>query len=195
MRMGRKRISGDEAVVVQATNTKLPEEMKWFYEETKAKRSSIKDEDLVKLEAEILDRGITHFSDICRLFDWQKGRDTEKRNRLAHLGHIILMANSGNIDHAAVVFAAMKRGLKEDVKEPMDLILSKSEARKARKIRKTLKANDINLAEKMNLPKSASDKATARKERARIRKEAKRLGISTTEYKAQMKGNPKKEVA
>lgn len=186
MRMGRKRITGDEAVVVQATNTNLPEEMKWFYEEIKAKRASVKEEDLVKLDAEIAQRGITHFSDICTLFDWQKGRDTEKRNRLAHLGHIILMANNGNIDHAAVVFAAMKRGLKEDVKEPIDLVLSKSEARKARKIRKTLARNDVDLAEKMNLPKSNDAKVAARRERARIRKEAKAAGMSTADYKAKM---------
>jgi len=186
MRMGRKRITGDEAVVVGATNANLPEEMKWFYEEIKEKRAIIKAEDVEKLEAEITQRGITHFSDICNLFDWQKGRDTEKRNKLAHLGHIILLANNGNFDHAAVVFAAMKRGLKEDVKEPIDLVLSKSEARKARKIRKTLKNHDVDLAEKMNLPKSDNEKVAARKERARIRKEAKAAGLSTAEYKAKM---------
>jgi hypothetical protein len=187
MRLGRKRITGDEAVVVGATNSNLPEEMKWFYEEIKAKRATVTEEALANLEKEIAERGITHFSDICYLFDWVQGRDTEKRNRLAKLGHIILLANNGNIDHAAVVFAAMKRGLKEDVKEPIDLVLSKNEARKARKIRKSLKKNDVDLAEKMNLPKSNDAKVAARKERARIRKEAKAAGISTADYKAKEK--------
>lgn len=182
--MGKRRLSGDEAVVL-AVNKTIDENMKWFYEQIKLQRVKVTEEMITSSEKTILERGMTHLSDICRLFGWEKGKDTEVRNKLAKLSYSILLSRNGNADAAAILFDAMKRGLKEDVKEPVDLVLSKKEGRKARAFRKSLAANGINIAEKMGIPKTASDKVAARKERARIRKEAKRLGISTAEYKSQ----------
>jgi hypothetical protein len=178
-RMGRRTITSQDVVVSQATNKTLAEEMTWFYETVKSFRGKITPELVAAQEAKIEGAMITHLTDICELFDWQKGRDKDKRNQLAHLAHLLLHAHNGSADTAVILFSAMKRGLKDDFKDPMDLVLSKKESRKARKLRKTLAKNGVDLA-----PKTNDAKVAARKERQRIRKEAKRLGITTAEYKA-----------
>src|SRR5208337_4334417 len=133
------------------------------------------------------ERSICHLSDICTLFSWAKGTHTELRNKLAHLSYTILMNNNGQADTAVILFSAMKRGLKDDYKDPVDLVLSKKESRKARKLRKSLENHDIDLAKKLRLPKTDDAKAAARKKRQEIRKAAKAANMSTEDYKASLK--------
>lgn len=187
MAFGRRgRITGSEAVVVQTTNEKLTGEMKWFYDQVKTFRGKIADEAIAKREAEMEERGICHLSDICHLFGWGKGTHTELRNKLAHVSYILLMAHHGSADTADILFKAMKRALKDDVQNPVDLVLSKKEGRKARKLRKSLEKNGIDIAKKLKLPKSDDAKAAARRERQRIRKAAKAARMTTEAYKAKM---------
>jgi hypothetical protein len=182
----RSRITGDEAVVAQSTSSKLGEEMQWFYDQVRTFRGKVTDEAIAKVEAEIEERHICHLVDICTLFGWAKGTHTELRNKLSHLSYVILMNNNGQADTATILFSAMKRGLKDDYKDPVDLVLSKKESRKARKLRKSLEKNDIDLAKKLRLPKTDDAKAASRKKRQEIRKAAKAAGLSTADYKAKI---------
>lgn len=187
MAFGRRgRITGTEAVVVQTTNEKLIDEMQWFYDQVKTFRGKVADKSIAKAEAEMEEKGICHLSDICRLFGWGKGTHTELRNKLAHVSYTLLMAHHGSADTADILFKAMKRALKEDVKNPVDLVLSKKEGRKARKFRKSLEKNGVDIAEKLKLPKSTSDKVAARRKRQEIRKAAKAANMSVAEYKAKL---------
>ena len=187
MAFGRRgKITGTEAVVVQSTNEKLTSDMQWFYDQVKTFRGKIADSAIAKREAEMEERGICHLSDICHLFGWEKGTHTELRNKLAHVSYTLLMAHHGSADTADILFKAMKRALKDDIQNPVDLVLSKKEGRKARKLRKSLEKNGVDIAEKLNLPKSTSDKAAARKRRQEIRKAAKAAGMTTEAYKAKM---------
>lgn len=181
-----KKITDEQKMVLEMANAKIPEGMAWFYQEIKAiKVSETQIDEVVKA---IDGRGICHLSDICNVLDWQKGRDTEKRNKLQKLSTEIGITH-GSGSPAQMLFDAMVKARNVETKDPMILLMNNKEAKKSRKRAKLEK--EAGIERKIRAPKNGDEKVAARKERARIRKEAAKLSISTAEYKAQMK----KEVA
>jgi len=183
-----KRITDGDRQILSIVSRSIPEEVKWFYEEVKKKRSTITDEMLKALENQLGPDGVLRLSHICKLMNWEFPRDKEPRNRLASLATNLLIHQS---EYAApLLLQVLKRSLKEDVEDPTDFFLAKKAARIAQKRKEHMKATGA-----IKDVASETDKTAARKERARIRKEAKKLGITPKEYKEKMAKDSKKEAA
>lgn len=176
-------MTDEDRMVLKAAANSIHDESQWFYGEVKKLRDKITDEQIQKIEEDAESRGgLLHLSDICNAMKWKKGKDTPIRNRLAGLANRILISKG---DYGAqYLFQILKRGLKEDVEDATDFFLSKKEGRAARKRRKREKTTGETRREIKGVM-TEDEKKEARKERARIRREAKKLGITTEEYKAQ----------
>jgi len=194
----RKRLTDDERAIVEQTAQRdwFTEDTKWFKEQVEAKKATISMELVEEVEKEAMARadkdGMFHLKDVCKILDWEFPRDKEQRTRLA------LFANQLQInqqaDSARMLWNGMKAVLtREKVENPTDIFVSKKEARKGRK---RAKAEAINGVRQIRIPRTDVEKKTARKERAQIRKEAKKLGITPAEYRTRMvKPNPEPELS
>lgn len=201
-----KRLTDEDRQVMAATSRIIDKETQWFYEEVKKRRGKIKDSDIKEIEAKLAEGNIEengngkkkrksvflHLKNICKLMDWQFPRDKEVRSRLQKLANVMLITNG---DYGApLLFQVVKRGLKEDVVDATDFFLSKKEQRRAKKRRKTEAVHGVKNKIKGHM--SEEEKIAARKKRSKIRREAKKLGISIDEYKKlKAKKNSSKEAA
>ena len=188
-----KRLTDEDRQVMAAAGKIIDKETQWFYEEVKKRRGKIKDSDIKEIEAKLAEGNIEengngkkkrksillHLKDICKLMDWQFPRDKEVRSRLQKLANVMLVT-SGDYG-APLLFQVVKRGLKEDVDDATDFFLSKKEQRRAKKRRKTEEVHGVRNEIKGHM--SEEEKIAARKKRSKTRKEAKKLGITTDEYK------------
>ena len=178
-------MTDEERMILKAAGKRIEDETNWWYEEVKKYRDKLTDKDIEKIEKIAEDRGgLLHLTDICNLIEWKKGRDTEKRNRLQQLSSRIMITKG---DYGAYyIFQVLKRGLKEDVVDATDFFLTKKEGKAVRRRRKReAKTGEIRKREIKGVM-SEDEKKAARKERAKIRREAKKLGITTEEYKERM---------
>jgi hypothetical protein len=176
-----KKLTDEQKMVLEMANEKIPEGMNWFYQEVKA--TKITKTQLNQISEEIKGRGICHLKDICSILDWQFPRDKDKRKKLQHFANELGITH-GSGSTAQMLFDALVKAREIEVKDPMTLLMTKKEARKSRQRVRKEKANGIE--RKSLAPKTNEEKTAARKERARIRKEAKKLGMTTAEYKAKM---------
>jgi hypothetical protein len=199
-----KRLSDEDRMVLSATARTIEEEVKWLYEEVKKRRGKVKDSLIKEVESKYVEStsskkkkrtSLIGLKDICKLMDWEFPRDRDQRDRLQKLNNLMLIT-SGDYG-SPLLFLVIKRGLVEDVDDPTDFFLSKKEQRKARKRRKIEEKHGVDNKVKMKMPKTEEEKKEARKERARIRREAAKLGITTEEYKKKMNAEeePKEEKA
>lgn len=163
---------------------------KWFKELVESKKETITDELIKTANKEAAKRNSRKqpfyiLSDICQVLDLQFPRDKEERNKLAKFSNTLQVKQ--NVDAALMLWNGLRATLtRETINHPVDIFLSKAETRKAKKRRKT--EEKVGERKVKAVPKSDDEKAEARKERARIRKEAAKLGITTEEYKKQMDG-------
>lgn len=179
-----KQLTEFDKEVLMRSNSKILKRVEWLYEEVKKKRSRISDKLLEEVESEIISRGgnkdnkFYSLKDICKLLDWSFPENKEERNILSSLSGD-LQINGCNAQ--AMLFNFVVRARTEDVDRASDLLLNKKQQKKARKRRKLEKKHGEK--RKIKIPKDPHAKVAARKERAKIRKEAKKLGISTQEYR------------
>jgi hypothetical protein len=186
----KKRLTDSERMVAEIAKGEKDEfntGSAWFKDEVDKKKGKIKINNIDKKEKEAKKRpgkeGIFHLKDICEILDWQFPRDKEERNRLAWFSNFLQIAHGA--DAPRLLWNGMVACIKrDDIINPTDMFLSKKEARKgkARKKREKKYGETRNIS----VPKTDEEKKAARKERNRIRKEAKKLGITSAEYKARL---------
>lgn len=186
----KKRLSDTELAISNTIygDNWFEDNSKWFKELVDSKKEKVdkKELDSVRRMAQKKNSKKQPFytlGDICKVLDLQFPRDKEDRNRIAKFSN--LLQTQQNTEAPLMLWNGLVAAItRDDIIHPTDIFLSKAESRKARKRRKTEKKVG---ERKVNVPKSDDAKAAARKERARIRKEAAKLGISTEEYKERQK--------
>jgi hypothetical protein len=185
----KKSMSDYDRLVLVSSIKGLKSEIGWFYEQIVSKRKSALKK-LDSVEKEITDRNEGKkkdrwfsLKDICKLLNWTFPENKEERKKLCNINNKIFI--HGHDSHT-LLYNFTVRALKEDSENPTDFLLPKTEQRMARKRRRREKKAGVKVVEKINLPKSDDEKKEARKERARIRKAAKEMGITTQEYKEKM---------
>lgn len=188
----KKRISDDDMMVMTHRNDWLPKEAEWYKELVESKKIFIDHINLDKVGKECSERnegnGFFRLKDVCNVLDLQFPADKTERNRIATFSNNLQITFGFNGAH--VLWNAMMTILKNgDIKNPTDMFLSKKEARKSRK-RKKIEA--VHGPREIRVPLSEEQKKAARKERARVRKEAAKLGITTEEFKKLEAEPPKK---
>jgi hypothetical protein len=175
----KRRFTDREREIVERIGKQdwFAESTKWFKEQVESKKDTIKLELIEEVEKEAKARaygeGAFHLKDVCKALDWQFPRDKEQRQRLAIFANLLQISQGA--DSAQMLWTGMKAVLSRDkIENPTDIFVSKKEAKKGSK-RTKIEAEQN------------GGKSDQQKERARIRKEAKKLGITTAEYKARLK--------
>jgi len=183
-----KRISNYDKEVLINTTDGLCEDLKWFYKQVKDRQTFADDKTKKEVAKDINIRNIDRIADklyslkdICKLLAWTFPKNKIERKRLANISNTLHITGH---DAHALLYNFTIRSLKEDTENPSDFLLSKKEQRQARKRRKMEKKHSDK--PRIKIQKNDDEKKEARKERAKIRKEAKKLGISTAEYKEKM---------
>lgn len=180
----------DKEILIRTTND-LKDDIVWLYNQIIQRRDKVTPELRKLIKDDIINRNdgdrknkLFSLKDICKLMDWTFPRNKEERRKLCKINDKLFLAN---LDSHYLLYSFTTKALKQDIANPSDLLLSKKEQRAARKRRRVEKRNDTSFAERVNIPKSDNQKKEARKERARIRREAKKLGITSAEYKEKVK--------
>jgi len=187
----QKSLSDHDKEMLIRTVDDLKDDIIWLYDQIVKRRKKITPSLRKSVKEDILNRNngdrkhkLFSLKDICKLMDWTYPRNKEERKRLCNINSKLFIAN---LEAHYVLYNFTIKALKQDIKNPSDLLLSKKEQKAARKRRRIEKKNDTSFAERVNIPKTDDQKKEARKERARIRREAKSLGITTAEYKEKVK--------
>lgn len=182
----------DKEILVKTSNN-MSNDLEWFYNQIIERRDFATQDVMNEVENEISIRNdgrkkdrLYHLKDICKLINWTYPDNKTERSRLTKMSNDLY--TTGNDSHS-LLYNFTLRVIKADPNEKADFtdfLLSKKQRRVARKRRKLEEKNGKSTIN-IKISKTNDDKKDARKERARIRKEAKKLGISTTEYKEKMK--------
>lgn len=183
-----KKMSETEVMILKAAQKDAFKDVEWFYSEVIPLRESFKDEKGIKkafrgFAKKVEKVGLCHAKLVVEDFlGWQKGPDTDKRNRYLKMTNSIAVSNGyAHSDVHQLFLDASKKYLLEDYDHPADAFLTKKEARSARKSRKLMKKHGVEKEAKV--AKSDDEKKEARKLRAAIRKKADELGIDREEFK------------
>lgn len=205
----KKRFTDSERSITEQIDKRdwFTEDSAWFKEQVEAKKdkidlSMIEDikiecrlrngVDTKQVEIELDEEGhgrikkkkpkdpIYHLKDICKVLDWEFPRDKEERTKLAKFSNSLQIVQGAN--SAQMLWNGMLAIITRDsFEDPTDMFLSKKEARKGRKRKKSEARHGEE--RKIRIPKTEEEKKAARKERARLRKEAQKLNITVDEVR------------
>jgi len=201
----KKRFTDSDREITEKIDKRdwFTEDTAWFKEQVEAKKAEV-DMDMIeniKFEArirngmtttpdaeELDDDGkkkkrknpIFHLKDICTILDWQFPQDKDLRNKLAMFANNLQIIEGAN--SADMLWNGMVAVITRDhFENPTDMFLSKKEARKGRKRKKSEARHGEE--RKIRVPKTEEEKKAARKERSRLRREAQKLNITVEEVK------------
>ena len=181
----KKKFTDDDRIIAERISKKnwFKEDTVWFKEQIEAKKSDINMELIKEIEEEARNRSkdtIFRLKDICRVLNWEFPRDGEVREKLA------AFSNNLQIIHGADAPQMLWNGMvavitRDKIDDPTDIFLSKKETQNGKKRKRIETAHG---KKRIKTPKTEEEKDTARKERSRIRRKAKKLGVTPNEYKA-----------
>lgn len=184
-----KRLTDEERQCLEAASKVSISLMEWYYDSIKLLRNKLKPNGskianvIKEANSKNGNGGFYSLKDICKVLNWTMEKNKNERTELQTLSSTIAISTGiSHSDSAKILFEAIPKVLKKDYEHVTDLLLTGKEVKKSKKRRRIEKKHGEK--RKLNTFKTEDEKKEARKERTRVRKEAKKLGISTKEYKS-----------
>lgn len=177
----RSRLSDMDREVLKAAADGISDQMKWLQTEAHKLRDDSNFEGRYKkLWKEYRKNDWMTLQSAAKLFEWEKGKHTEQRNKLGKLTNSIIVAQGlSSASVAVMVFNSIKRLVEEELTDPTDALLSKKEAKLAKKRRKIEKKHGV----KKEIKRASSDEEKKLKSRLRrLTRNAKKENLSVEDY-------------